>query len=275
MSLTVKQALQAGLACSLERIDVEALLCALLDKDRGFLFAWPEHALSTAQVERFQHWLALRCAGQPVAYITGVREFWSLPLQTEPSTLIPRPDTEVLVETVLAAFGHEPRRCVDLGTGTGAIALALKSERCEWDIMAVDRIPEAVALAQHNANHLGLRVHCQQGNWLMGFAAASVDVIVANPPYIDAEDEHLQQGDVRFEPRSALVAADQGLADIKMIIAQSVGVLRPGGAVFLEHGLQQGTAVRGLLAEAGLRQVTTVNDYSHHERVSYGFQTDR
>lgn len=272
MTITVKQAIALGLEQSLDRVDVDALLCAVLGKDRSFLFAWPEQTLTEQQQSVYREYLNQRSRGKPIAYITGIREFWSLPIKTHPSTLIPRPDTEVLVETALEFFDAEPKCCIDLGTGTGAIALALKSERPAWQIYAVDRIPEAVQLAKENALSLRLTIMCQQGNWLSDFEVQTADVIVTNPPYIDSEDEHLQQGDVQFEPASALISADHGLADIIAIAQSSFKVLKSGGGLFLEHGWQQATQVQSILTRAGFIQVDTRKDYGGNDRVTFGFK---
>jgi release factor glutamine methyltransferase len=272
VSLTVKSAKALGLESGIDLVDVEVLLCAALEKERSFLFAWPEKELTDDQRLRFQQYLNARLQGQPVAYIVGVREFWSLPIQTTSATLIPRPDTEVLVETVLEYFDGGSRCCIDLGTGTGAIALALQSERPAWVVEAVDRIESAVELAKDNAVKLRLPVQCRVGSWLEDVTAQSMDIIVSNPPYIDAADEHLKQGDVRFEPKTALISDDDGLADIKVIIRQSVSALKPGGGLFLEHGWQQAQAVRALLLQAGFANVATRRDYGGNERISFGFR---
>lgn len=272
MSLTVKQALTKGIERELERVDAEVLLCHVLNKTRSYLFAWPEAVLSHEQESLYLTFLERRQLGEPVAYLVGIREFWSLPIQTSPATLIPRPDTEVLVETVLEYFDSKPHQCVDLGTGTGAVALAIKSERPDWTVEAVDRVSAAVELAATNAQNLQLDIHCRLGSWLDDVVDRSLDIIVSNPPYIDADDEHLSQGDVRFEPSSALIADKNGLADIQKIITQAAKALRPGGAVFLEHGWQQADAVRELLEAAGFERVATRKDYGDNDRVSFGFQ---
>lgn len=271
MSQSIKDAKQQGIALGLDGLDVEVLLAHVLEKTRTYLYTWPDKLLSEAQLVQLQTFFERRQAGEPVAYILGEREFWSLPLSTQPSTLIPRPDTEVLVETVLAKFDETALRCIDLGTGTGAIALALKSERPHWQITGADRVPEAVALATENAKKLQLDVTMVEQNWLSGIAENSFDVIVSNPPYIDADDEHLAQGDVRFEPISALVASNNGLADIELITTQAQKVLTNGGALFFEHGWQQAGAVREILTERGFNGVETVADYGGNDRVSFGF----
>ena len=206
-----------------------------------------------------------------MAHLTGVREFWSLPLQVSAATLIPRPDTEVLVEQALARLPGGPCALLDLGTGTGAIALALKSERPDADVWAVDRMPAAAALARTNSAALGLPIEVRDGSWFAPLSdAPRFAMIVSNPPYIDGADPHLHEGDVRFEPRSALVAEEQGLADIRLIVTQAPAHLVPGGWLLLEHGWDQGEAVRQLLLQQGYVQVETVRDYGDNERVTLG-----
>ena len=206
-----------------------------------------------------------------MAHLTGVREFWSLPLFVSPATLIPRPDTECLVEQALARLPASACRIVDLGTGTGAIALALASERPDCDVTAVDRMPDAVALAIRNTQHLGINnVRVLQSDWFSALQGQQFDMIVSNPPYIDEQDPHLALGDVRFEPLTALVAGDHGLADIVHIIEQSKHMLTPGGYLLLEHGWQQGQAVRDAFTRGGYQAVETCRDYGGNERITLG-----
>lgn len=253
------------------RADADALLCHLLDCRRSYLMTWPERELDAAQQATLQGWLARRLNGEPIAHLIGEREFWSLPLKVSPATLIPRPDTEVLVEQALARLPSVPCALLDLGTGTGAIALALKSERPDADVWAVDRMPEAAALARVNSATLGLPVTVRDGSWFEPLSGAPrFAMIVSNPPYIDGADPHLDQGDVRFEPRSALVADEAGLADIRLIVAGAPAHLVPGGWLLLEHGWDQGAAVRQLLLQQGYDQVETVRDYGDNERVTLG-----
>ncbi|MFG0874965.1 peptide chain release factor N(5)-glutamine methyltransferase [Aeromonas media] len=253
------------------RADADALLCHLLDCRRSYLMTWPERELDAAQQATLQGWLDRRLAGEPIAHLIGEREFWSLPLKVSPATLIPRPDTEVLVEQALARLPAGPCALLDLGTGTGAIALALKSERPDADVWAVDRMPDAAALARANSAALGLPIAVRDGSWFAPLAdAPRFAMIVSNPPYIDGADPHLDEGDVRFEPRSALVADEQGLADIRLIIAGAPAHLCPGGWLLLEHGWEQGAAVRQLLLQQGYCQVETVRDYGDNERVTLG-----
>ncbi|MCX4030824.1 peptide chain release factor N(5)-glutamine methyltransferase [Aeromonas caviae] len=253
------------------RADADALLCHLLDCRRSYLMTWPEHELDAAQQATLAGWLARRLNGEPIAHLIGEREFWSLPLKVSPATLIPRPDTEVLVEQALARLPGGPCALLDLGTGTGAIALALKSERPDADVWAVDRMPAAAALARTNSAALGLPIEVRDGSWFAPLSdAPRFAMIVSNPPYIDGTDPHLHEGDVRFEPRSALVAEEQGLADIRLIVTQAPAHLVPGGWLLLEHGWDQGAAVRQLLLQQGYVQVETVRDYGDNERVTLG-----
>lgn len=253
------------------RADADALLCHLLDCRRSYLMTWPEHELDADQQATLAGWLARRLNGEPIAHLIGEREFWSLPLKVSPATLIPRPDTEVLVEQALARLPGGPCALLDLGTGTGAIALALKSERPDADVWAVDRMPAAAALARTNSAALGLPIEVRDGSWFAPLSdAPRFAMIVSNPPYIDGADPHLHEGDVRFEPRSALVAEEQGLADIRLIVTQAPAHLVPGGWLLLEHGWDQGEAVRQLLLQQGYVQVETVRDYGDNERVTLG-----
>lgn len=258
------------------RADADVLLCHLLGCRRSYLMTWPERELDAAQQATLQGWLARRLNGEPIAHLVGEREFWSLPLKVSPATLIPRPDTEVLVEQALTKIPQGPCAVLDLGTGTGAIALALKSERPEVDVWAVDRMADAAALARENSAALGLPIEVRDGSWFEPLGEPDRDntprfaVIVSNPPYIDGADPHLEQGDVRFEPRSALVADDAGLADIRHIVAHAPAYLLADGWLLLEHGWDQGEAVRQLLRDGGYREVATVRDYGDNDRVTLG-----
>jgi len=253
------------------RLDAEVLLAHILGRSRTWLYTWPEYELSEAEQAGYDGLLARRRAGEPVAHLTGVREFWSLPLKVDASTLIPRPDTELLVELALELCPPQPLRALDLGTGTGAIALALASERPAWEILAADKSADAAALAEENRRALGFdNVRVTQSDWFAQMAPQAFGLIVSNPPYIDAADPHLAQGDVRFEPRSALVADNAGLADIERIARGSRKYLAAGGWLLVEHGWQQAAAVRKIFAAAGYKQVDSRKDYSGWERVTLG-----
>ncbi|PHR85483.1 MAG: protein-(glutamine-N5) methyltransferase, release factor-specific [Colwellia sp.] len=254
------------------KLDVDILLSLVLNKARSYLLTWPEKKLSDKQLLEFINLLARRAQGEPIAYITGVKEFWSLPFAVSPATLIPRPDTETLVELVLELYSDSTSlTCLDLGTGTGAIALALASENSTWKIDAIDFNLEAVKLAQRNAKSLNLsQVDIYQSDWFLGIAKnKTFDVIVSNPPYIDGDDVNLSQGDVRFEPKSALIANEQGLADIKHIADKARHFLNSGGTLFFEHGFEQGHKVRTILTDLGYNNVQTRQDLNGHERISW------
>lgn len=253
------------------RRDAEILLEYVTGKGRTWILAFGETELTDVQRQQLAALLARRRRGEPIAHLIGEREFWSLPLFVSPATLIPRPDTECLVEQALARLPAASCRILDLGTGTGAIALALASERPDCDVTAVDRMPEAVALAQRNATrHAITNVRILQSDWFSALAGNQFEMIVSNPPYIDELDPHLSQGDVRFEPLTALVAGDHGMADIKHIIERARAVLMPEGMLLLEHGWQQGTAVRDAFVRAGYHDVETCRDYGDNERVTLG-----
>lgn len=253
------------------RLDAELLLAAALGKPRSFLRTWPERVVSREAHDLYDRYLARRVAGEPVAYILGRQGFWSLDLEVAPHTLIPRPDTELLVETALALLPASPARVLDLGTGTGAIALALACERLSWQVMGVDRIPEAVALAERNRARLHLtNVVFQASHWFSALNGERFSLIVSNPPYIRSTDPHLKQGDVRFEPSSALVSGQDGLDDIRQIIDQAPKHLENGGWLMLEHGFDQPDAVRVLLLNRGFTAVESRRDLGGHERISLG-----
>ena len=253
------------------RLDAELLLAAALGKSRSYLHTWPEKIVSSEAALTFAEYLLRRRAGEPVAYILGQQGFWNLDLEVAPHTLIPRPDTELLVETALALLPATPAKVLDLGTGSGAIALALASERAAWHVTAVDRVLEAVALAERNRQRLQLdNVNVFTSHWFSALDDQRFDLIISNPPYIAAGDVHLAQGDVRFEPESALVASADGLDDIRQIITASAQHLNAGGWLMLEHGYDQAAAVRQLLQDAGFTEVESRTDLGGHERITLG-----
>lgn len=253
------------------RRDAEILLGHVTGKARTWILAFDETVLTAEQLAELEALLARRVNGEPVAHLVGQREFWSLPLFVSPATLIPRPDTECLVEQALVRLPQTACRILDLGTGTGAIALALASERADCKVTAVDFMPDAAALTARNAAHLALNnVTVLQSDWFSALKGQRFAMIVSNPPYIDETDPHLAEGDVRFEPRTALVAADQGLADLAHIIREGRQYLLPGGFMLLEHGWKQGEAVRALFNEAGYLDVETCRDYGDNERLTLG-----
>ncbi|EIV2969925.1 peptide chain release factor N(5)-glutamine methyltransferase [Cronobacter sakazakii] len=271
----LKQAIDRLTASESPRRDAEILLAFVTGRTRTFILAFGETALTDDEHARLDALLARRAAGEPVAYLIGQREFWSLPLEVSPATLIPRPDTECLVEQALARLPATPCRILDLGTGTGAIALALASERPDCHVTALDVIPEAVALAKRNAQRLGIdNVTVLQSHWFSALTDVRFSLIVSNPPYIDGDDPHLSQGDVRFEPKSALVADDAGLADLETLVTEARRFLEDNGWLMLEHGWQQGEAVRELFTRAGYQAVETCRDYGGNERLTLGHYRD-
>jgi release factor glutamine methyltransferase len=252
------------------RLDAEVLLCEVAGTTRAGLFAWPERTLELRQHARFLELVERRAHGEPIAYILGRREFWGLELAVTPATLIPRPDTELLVECTLEALpAHRPLVCADLGTGSGAIAAALAHERPAWTLIAVEHDADAASVANGNALQLGLRnMFVVRTDWMDAIAPGSLDAIVSNPPYVRDDDPHLQRGDLRFEPPSALSAGKSGLHAIRTIAAQATDRLRPGGWIAIEHGWDQGDPVRRLLRQARFEHVTTHRDLAGHERVT-------
>jgi release factor glutamine methyltransferase len=253
------------------RLDAELLLAAALGKPRSFLRTWPERIVTREAKDLYGSFMERRRDGEPVAYILGHQGFWSLDLEVTPDTLIPRPDTELLVETVLALESVEHARVLDLGTGTGAIALALAHERAQWQVTGVDRIAGAVELAERNRVRLHIQnVSFKPSHWFEALSGERFDIIVSNPPYIPQNDPHLSQGDVRYEPVSALVAGNDGLDDIRLIAQQASEYLAPRGWLLLEHGFDQAPAVRELLTACGFASVESCRDLAQHERITLG-----
>ncbi|ARN74673.1 peptide chain release factor N(5)-glutamine methyltransferase [Oceanicoccus sagamiensis] len=251
-------------------LDIELLLCHCLEKERSYLRAWPDATVPDLALQQFQTLLQRRIDGEPVAYLMGERGFWSLDLAVNASTLIPRPETELLVEVALGKVQEKPSATIlDLGTGTGAIALSLAAERSDCAITACDIEAAAVALAESNRKKYALdNVELCQSDWFSALGQQRFDLIVSNPPYIDPDDIHLEQGDVRFEPRSALVAANKGLADIEHIISRAPAYLTEGAWLLFEHGYDQAAAVQSLLTEAGFTQIFTEQDLAGVDRVT-------
>lgn len=274
MQPTVHEALAFGraeLSDSLSPdVDVQILLCHVLDCTPTRLHVSPEHELEAQQWQLFSQLVERRKHGEPVAHLTGSRGFWSLDLLVDNSTLIPRPDTELLVSLALSKI--KPNMTViDLGTGTGAIALSLAAEKADINVIATDFSLAALQLAQKNANRHALeQVRFINMSWLAGFKSASFDLVVSNPPYIEMRDPHLNQGDVRFEPLSALVSGEDGLEDIRQIVVQAAKCLKKNGWLLVEHGYQQSAAVQQLFADAGFEHISAHQDFGGQDRAVMG-----
>ena len=252
------------------RLDAEVLLGHVLGRGRTWFYTWPEATPSSEQLEAFEALIKRRAAGEPVAYLVGRREFWSLDLDLTPATLIPRPETELLVERALEIIPPEAGWTVaDLGTGSGAVALAVASERPACTVIATDRCAKAIEVAAGNAHRLGIsNVRFCQAAWLDGFADRSLQLVLSNPPYIREDDRHLDSGDVRHEPRSALAAGPDGLDDIRANASDSRRTLAGGGRLLLEHGYDQGPAVKNLLLGLGFVEVLGYRDGQGHDRMT-------
>ncbi len=254
------------------RLDAELLLCHILSKSRSYLYAWPERVLTEGELGAYEECIDRRACGEPVAHFTGRREFWSLELEVSEDTLVPRPETELLVECALERIPAEASwKLADLGTGTGAVALAVAKERPACRVLATDISAEALVLAQHNARRLQIHnVDFIRANWLTGLPAASLDMVLSNPPYIADADPCLADGDLRFEPHGALASGPEGLDDLRRVIPEAFTVLRSGGWLLLEHGTSQGAAVWDLLGTHGYLELCTWRDLAGHERISGG-----
>lgn len=277
-SLTCEHLIQASAAAidsDTPRLDAELLLSHVTGWSRTSFRAWPERDVSPEQQQAFEQLLARRVAGEPIAHLLGEQDFWSLTLRVTPATLIPRADTECLVETALSLPLPDDAEVLDLGTGTGAIALALASERRGWRVQGSDAMADAVDLARDNASRLNLPVRIHLSHWFDDLPAGRFDLIVSNPPYIAANDHHLQQGDVRFEPQTALVAGSDGLDDLRQIIAQAPGWLKAGGWLVVEHGYDQAAAVQALFGQAGFSLVESRQDYGQQDRLTLGQWADK
>lgn len=275
MTCTIQQALESARDRLLSSsptaaLDAELLLAKTLHQTRTHLRAWPEHPLSETESQQFEDFISRRCQGVPVAYLLGQRDFWRHTFRVTPNVLIPRPETELLVELgLLACPVNQICKIVDLGTGSGAIAISLALGLPRAEIFATDSSPEALTIAQLNADQLGAQsIRFQASNWFQDFDESDFDLILSNPPYVAPSDPHLQQGDVRFEPTKALVSDDHGLSDLKIISQGAIKRLKPGGTLLLEHGFDQAHQVCDFLATLGYDHIQTHSDLQGHPRVT-------
>jgi len=256
---------------NIDPVDSRALLRTALGVSDTYLVAHPGQVLTDRQRDRYLEWVERRRAGEPVAYLTGEREFYSLAFKVTPAVLIPRPETELLVDVALERVpAHAPFRVLDLGTGSGCVAVALAKHRPLAQVSATEVSRAALAVARENAARHGSNIEFIESDWLEALAGRRFDLIVSNPPYVAERDPHLSQGDSRFEPRAALVAGADGLSCIRLIIAQARAHLEPGGGLLFEHGYDQAASCCALLAQAGYRDVTSRPDLAGIERVSGG-----
>ena len=275
---TVRQSIQSAVATlqgiDTAQLDAELLLADVLGITRTHIMMFPERELTHGQQQLFFDNVTRRAGGEPLSYITGRQGFWTLDLQVSPDVLVPRPETELLVETVLQLLpADQSCRVLDLGTGSGAIALSIASEREHWQVTATDESAAALANAETNARNNGLagKVVFLSGSWFDALNQSDrFDLIVSNPPYLADDDPHLQQGALPFEPVTALVAEDAGLADLDAITRQAPDFLVPGGVLLVEHGCEQGADVRGLFSQAGFSDIRTLQDLAGLDRVTLG-----
>ena len=252
------------------KFDAELLLAYVLKKDRSYLYTWPERQATEAQYQDFEQFIQRRLQGEPIAYIVGKQAFWTLNLKVSKDTLIPRPETELLIETALDYYSPQDNLSIlDLGTGTGAIALAIASEFTQSQLLAVDISSAALDIAQDNAVQHGINnIQFLHSNWFNDIPSQHFDLILSNPPYIETDDPHLQQGDLRYEPRLALSSGKDGFRDIQQIIQSSQPYLKPQGWLMFEHGYQQASMARQYLSQAKFNHIQSLRDLAGHERIS-------
>lgn len=271
---TIKQALERSESLRQVsdswQLDAELLLAAAIEQAREYLFTWPDQDLSSAQLEKFEAYRVRRATGEPVAYILGRQAFWDFELTVNPSVLIPRPETELLVEAALALLAKKNAADIlDLGTGSGAIALALAHNDGRWAVTAVDSSESALKVARANAETLQLsNIEFMNTSWCDGLKTNHFDLIAANPPYVEKGDKHLNEGSLPFEPISALVAEENGLADIRAIAEQARQCLKKNAWLLIEHGFQQKEAVEKILVEMGYANIECVRDLAQLDRLT-------
>lgn len=271
---TISAALHSGsqqLTNDDTRLEAEILLAHVLNVSRAYLHTWPEKNLTAEQEKDFFSCISKRAQGEPIAYLIGHREFWSLDLIVTPDVLIPRPETELLVEKILSSGNNQESLTVaDLGTGSGAIALAVAKERPNWTVYATDASQATLDVAKWNAKRFNIHniIFCH-GEWCNALPQMHFDIIVSNPPYIAEEDPHLNQGDLRFEPRRALVSPENGLHDITQIILEARSYLKQNGLLLLEHGFEQAKNVSCIFEKAGYTYITTQKDLSQLDRMTF------
>ncbi len=258
------------------RLDAELLLAQALDKPRSYLISHADDAPDPEVLQQFDSMVERRATGEPIAYILGQREFWSLRIDVCDAVLIPRPETETLVSRALDIIPeHEPWRMADLGTGSGAIALAVASERAHCEVIATDISTGALAMAQENARrHKIENVEFRQGDWYQAISEGGLEMIVSNPPYVSENDPHLDAPSMQFEPRNTLIAPANGLRYLREIIEGAPPLLTQGGWLMLEHGAEQADFVAGMMAKQGFKNVATDADLAGHPRVTYGHLLD-
>ncbi|PIQ43781.1 MAG: protein-(glutamine-N5) methyltransferase, release factor-specific [Gammaproteobacteria bacterium CG11_big_fil_rev_8_21_14_0_20_46_22] len=249
------------------RLDTEILLSHVLKKPRSYLYAWPEKILSDEERAQFDQLLSRRLQGEPMAYITGVKEFYGREFRVQPGVLVPRPETELLIDLVLETCGHWEKACLyDLGTGSGAIGITLACEKPSWSVTCTDQSELALSVARHNADLLGVQLNVEQRDWCESLPADSVDIIVSNPPYIAEDDAALEKAVAEHEPKVALIADNDGFSDFDRIIEGAKSCLKPGGYIFLEHGYDQAKNLQQRLLAAGFSGLELHKDLAGHDR---------
>ena len=268
----VKHAQQQLVESDSARLDAEILLCSVINCERTYLYTHPEQTLSSNEINSFNELITQRSAGHPIAHLIKEKEFWSMALEVTTDTLIPRPETEILVDAALNRIPKDSSYSIlELGTGSGAISIAIASERPLTNITATDIKEGVLKVARSNAeSHQLNNITFEKADWFDIKNSSTYDLIVSNPPYISNDDPHLRQGDVRFEPESALVSGNEGLDDLNIIITGAKKYLNTNGWLLLEHGYQQGNAVRQLMQENNFSTISTLKDYSDLDRVSVG-----